>query len=219
MSPFVDIHTHQITPNVISVCNCFPQEITSFLSQNPSHFFSIGLHPWYISSDYLSNIDIIRQYSLHPQVLAIGEAGLDKFSKTDFELQMEVFKQQIEISEQSEKPLIIHSVKSFSELLQLKKTLKPEQKWIIHGFRGNKTLAKQLTESGLYLSFGKNIENMQEVVVATNMENMFLETDDRAITIGEVYRQFAMQKGVSLEFIVNQLYINFDIVFLKSKIQ
>lgn len=219
MSQFVDIHTHQITPNIISVHNCFPQEITSFISQYPSYFFSVGLHPWYIPADYLSSIDIIRQYALHPQVLAIGEAGLDKLSKTDFELQMEIFKQQIEISEQSEKPLIIHSVKSFSEVLQLKKTFKPEQKWIIHGFRGNKTLAKQLTEAGLYLSFGKNIENMQEVVVATNLENIFLETDDMAITIGEVYNQFEMQKDVPLEIFVNQLYINFREVFLKSKTQ
>ena len=39
---------------------------------------------------------------------ALGECGLDKITASDFELQKEVFKKQIQLSEKYKKPLIIH---------------------------------------------------------------------------------------------------------------
>lgn len=54
-------------------------------------------------------------------VWAIGECGLDKYSQVDFDIQKQYFIKQIELSELTHKPLIIHCVKAYNELLNLKK--------------------------------------------------------------------------------------------------
>ena len=70
------------------------------------------------------------------------------------DLQKEVFLAQANLAEETHKPLIIHCVKAWADLIACKKAVKPEMPWIIHGFRGNGELASQLVRLGFYLSFG-----------------------------------------------------------------
>ena len=89
----------------------------------------------------------------HPESIAIGEAGFDKLRGPSPELQRKVFEEQVAISEELKKPVVIHCVRAWDELLAVHKKLKPKMPWLIHGFRGNTELAAQLLSKGMYLSF------------------------------------------------------------------
>ena len=97
---------------------------------------------------------LLTEALFDPSVIALGEAGLDKSIDAPLSLQTEVFTEQVKLSEAFRKPLVIHCVKAWDELLAVKKDLNPQMPWVIHGFRGNDILAEQLIRKGLYLSFG-----------------------------------------------------------------
>ena len=99
-------------------------------------------------------MDLLRVLVSGSGVVAIGEAGLDTLAESPMDLQKEVFLAQANLAEETHKPLIIHCVKAWADLIACKKAVKPEMPWIIHGFRGNGELASQLVRLGFYLSFG-----------------------------------------------------------------
>ena len=131
----LDIHTHHNKAEAI--INCTPN---TFHPTN-GYFYSVGIHPWDVSKDYQKEWNLLQEITVNPQVIAIGEAGLDKLINTDIKLQQKLFELQINLSEQLNKPLIIHAVRTSNELILLKKRFKPAMPWIIHGFRGNKNIA------------------------------------------------------------------------------
>lgn len=89
-----DIHTHR-QPEVPgeAIVNCFPE---TFVPQQEG-WYSVGIHPWYIASSGVSLADkkrCLERLLYHPQVLAIGEVGLDKLADASLPLQGEVFEYQ-----------------------------------------------------------------------------------------------------------------------------
>ena len=144
---YFDMHAHH---------KCFGIENIDYPAKTPDRWFSVGVHPWYLTFENKKDyINYVLANSENTYCKAIGECGLDKICNTDFELQKDVFVEMIDISEKKKKPLIIHCVKAFNEIIELHKKLKPAQKWIIHGFRGKPELAKILTDIGIMLSFGE----------------------------------------------------------------
>ncbi|MBB6459140.1 TatD family hydrolase [Flammeovirga kamogawensis] len=188
---YFDAHTHHksINPNVIGVYNHLLQNNFMLLK---SQLNSAGIHPWYIEevsiTDYLDKLK-----SKISTLDAVGEAGLDRAIKTDIELQKEVFNAQIEVSEEFKKPMIIHCVKAYSDLLALRKQCKCYQPWVIHGYQGNKETANQLIKSGCYLSFGKALmykrPKLIEAYQSADKSKVLFETDDDDnLLIEEVYK-------------------------------
>lgn len=115
---YFDAHTHTFSKeeNVLSVVNKYP------VSENFSHRFSIGIHPWFIKVKTLNTqFTVLEEKIQHKNCLAIGECGLDKLTEVDFQTQKEVFVTQIQLSEKYKKPLIIHCVKAHQEIIELKK--------------------------------------------------------------------------------------------------
>ena len=97
----------------------------------------------------------------------------------------------------SKKPLIIHCVGYFNELLALKKKWNPTQLWIIHGFRGKPELAAQTLKSGCALSYGEHFN--AESVRLTPIEKIFVETDESILNINEIYQNIAIIKVCKIE--------------------
>ncbi len=213
---FIDIHTHkkQLSENVFSVANKYPVSL-DFTSP-----FSIGIHPWFINKNKIeAELIILAKKLQHKNCVALGECGLDKVIKTDFELQKTVFKKQIQLSEKYQKPLIIHCVKAYQDIVELKKELKPTQVWLVHGFNKNWQVAQSLLKNGILLSFGTamiNHKKLQEVVAKVPLEKLFLETDDKDDAIVEVYVKVAKLKGVPLEILQQKIQENFKQLFLKT---
>jgi len=169
--------------------------------------YSIGLHPWHIKKENVQKeLDLIEKYISFPDAKILGECGLDKLCETDFELQKEAFSSQILISEKANKPLLIHCVKSFDEIIAFKKKYSPKQAWIIHGFRGKAQQAKQLTDNGFFLSFGFNYN--EESIKNIPIKRVLFETDDSNYHIRTIYKKAAGTLGISEERLINEVEKN-----------
>lgn len=223
--PEIDIHCHQFKPGQqLQVISIDIGQLQT--NQNPPlssrhHFFSLGLHPWFI---HLQNAEqaLLRlsNYRQAPKFIAVGECGLDKSIATDLPIQTLVFQRQAELAAQWQKPLIVHCVKAFNELIAVRKALPATPPWIIHGFVRHPQLAKQLLELGCYLSLGKALlhENSHAVAVLQSMppERLFLETDDADVTISAIYAAAAKITGLPIAALRRQIYSNFERVFLND---
>jgi TatD DNase family protein len=136
---------------------------------------------------------------------------------SDFELQRKAFIQQIELSEEFKLPIIIHCVKASNELFQLKKEIKPSQKWIWHGF--NKIqLLQQTLDIEIIPSFGQAIihnQPLQQEVSKLNPNQFLLETDTSSFSIETIYKTVAMSRNYSLETLQKEQITNFKTIFTK----
>lgn len=177
----------------------------------PEGLYTVGIHPWKVKDATAEEWKRLEEIIAHPQVLAIGEIGLDKCINTPLLFQQEAFARQALLAEQVCKPLIIHLVKAQDELLALRKTLRPSQSWIIHGFRGKKQQAKQLLQHGLYLSFGEHYQ--EDVFRQTPLDRLFLETDESQSSLFDLYQRAANLRGLSIEQLVNAVNTNFKQLF------
>jgi TatD DNase family protein len=182
-------------------------------------WLSYGIHPWYIQGhDHITKlIGIVKETASNPRVLAIGEAGLDKVRGPAFDVQKKIFNRQIEISEQTGKPLIIHSVKANPEILHMRKTLEPRQPWILHGFNGPPQEAEQLIRGGFYLSLGPRIlltgGKLQASLEQIPDDRFFLETDHSHKSIVALYEKAAEIRGISNDEMQEKICRNFNQLF------
>ena len=171
----IDIHTHRPTSAVT---------ITA-----------VGLHPWQAMAGVLPIEDQIRTTD------AVGEIGLDKACGVDFEQQTAVFKAQLRLAEQYQKPVVLHCVRAFEEVMNAleKFTLKAV---IFHGFIGSSEQAERAVKKGYYLSFGARTERSKkaiEALRATPLDRLFVESDEAETPIEEIYALVARLRGVEVE--------------------
>lgn len=145
------------------------------LPREEGHWFCAGLHPWDVTEGFDNQLDVLEKLLANPQVLAVGECGFDSLKGPSHELQEQAFIRQVELSEQFGKPMILHVVRDFDSVIRLRHTLKPEQPWLIHGFRGGPEQMNQLYSHGILVSFGlkHNPESLRQV----SSDRLFLETD------------------------------------------
>jgi TatD DNase family protein len=213
--PFIDIHTHQVTshPGTISL-------ISSDYHNAPEQgkYYSYGIHPWYIEQNPLNeSLPILMQAVSSPQALAVGEAGLDRFIGMSFELQEKYFKAQITVSEYYKKPMIIHCVKAYSDIQEIRKAGKFKMPWVIHGFNANKQTADQMIKMGFFLSFGKALLDPESkaalIFPLIPMKSIFLETDDADIDIKDIYATAAGLRKISLEQLKQKIAENARVCF------
>jgi len=119
-----------------------------------------------------------------PQVVAVGEAGIDKERGGAMFRQLLTLRRHVELSERLRKPLIIHDVKAHDIILGLRRDLSPAMPWCIHGFRVKPSVAEMFTRRGIYLSFGADFN--EQTVRAVPQEYILAETDDADIGIKTV---------------------------------
>jgi len=210
---FFDVHTHKKSTqeNVFSIENKYPNAL-DFTTP-----FSIGIHPWFVNEGKINEALLSVEEKLQEEnCVALGECGLDRVSTTDFELQKFVFKKQIGLSENYQKPLIIHCVKAFQEIIEIKKEVKPKQIWILHGFHQNLQIAESLLKNRSILSFGAAIINnkkLQEVVLEIPLTSILLETDNAEIEIQAIYQKVAEIRKIEVEELQQQIHQNFKNIF------
>lgn len=215
---FIDVHTHLVPPpDVMAIRNLMnPDSVKTSLEEDG--LFSVGLHPWHLHPDYWQDdMKVIREFIHHPKVVAIGEAGLDRLTDLPLSLQTEVFTEMVSLSEEARKPLIIHAVRTHAEIALLHKSLKPKQAWIIHGFNVRMNIALGLIQQGIYLSFGAALldEHSQACAVlqAIPEDLFFLESDDKAVSMLEIYNRAAMIRNTSVESLKKSLMNRFEKLF------
>lgn len=209
---FFNIHTHSL---VHPESEILAQSPDLFPSDKLPVYTSIGIHPWFLTEENAeSQWKALQKQVSHPSVLAIGEGGLDKLKGPDMELQVKILKQQVALSEEKSLPLIIHCVKAFNELIQLKKELRPHQPWIIHGFRGKEALAIDCIRHGFYLSYGEHFQ--ENALKATPQEKLFIESDESEVPVQEIYQSIALVHGIGLQELMESVKKNVKEVFFKA---
>jgi TatD DNase family protein len=195
--PMINFHTHEAK----HLDRADIVEIVSMTSPTDRHFFSLERHPWHISSPITEiQANELRSQLQHKNCLALGEIGLDKNKGVAFEEQVQILRSILTIAEQEQKPVILHCVKAFDEIIQLKKEFKAVPNWAIHGFNKNPELAKQLSDHGFYLSInvGK-VNDPKALLELIPHDRLFLETDNSPILIEDNYLRAAEMVGIELD--------------------
>ncbi len=210
---FIDIHTHttKSRDNLIQIVNL------NLNQPCPEQgYYSYGIHPW-----ALDDVEFQAEKALQtleeklklPQVIALGEAGLDKMHKASFERQIELFERQVELSEALQKPMILHDVRSHNEIITLRKKHKAKQPWIVHGFSGTEQDIKQLIGQGIYLSVGESLLHPERKIYKSfkfiDLDYLFLETDMTEIGVETIYEAAADFLEMELSTLKTRIFANF----------
>ena len=216
-TPFVNIHTHIAKPeaNLLQIINLDLNQPCP-----DQGYYSYGIHPWALDkADFQMNeaLNKLKENLQQPQVIALGEAGLDKMHKASFERQIELFERQIKFSEALQKPMILHDVKSHNEIIALWKKHKAKQPWILHGFSGTEQDVKQLIGQGFYLSVGENLLHPERKIHKSfkfiDLNYLFLETDMAEIGVEKVYEAAANLLEMDLSALKTRIFSNFAHLF------
>lgn len=189
----LDIHTHHHDRHD-AVINLNDGEMPL-----DAYIYSAGVHPWdtVLPDEEIDlRMERVAYLSRLPQVVAIGEAGLDRLRGTSLDLQREILMRQVAISESAGKPMILHVVKAFPEIIRLRKELKPSQSWIIHGFRGKPQLAEELLRAGFHISLGEHFNPVSAAVIPP--DRLFVETDESLMPVEQIAARFPHQPEACL---------------------
>ncbi len=142
-----------------------------------------GVHPWYaekLPADWYATLESFLKRNTGA---GVGEAGLDKARNVDFARQTEVFHRQLEIAGRLARPLALHCVRAWSDLLNiLKRSLPAKTRFMIHSYQGSREMLKEFLKLGGYISFSwKSLQRDTEESIAlmrdVPLDRLLLETD------------------------------------------
>ena len=145
---------------------------------------TIGIHPHESSKDSITSNEIIKNLKENPKIIGIGETGLDfYYNNSEKEKQIESFKEHIEASIKTSRPLIVHSRNAEKETFEILRHYKNEKiKILMHCFTGSKEFSKKLLTLNSYFSASgiitfKNSLDLQETFKSLPLDNILIETD------------------------------------------
>ena len=189
-------------------------------------YAAVGFHPNDSKEEF--DYSVLKELAANPKVVAIGETGLDYHRIENNELrikekQKEIFKKQIELALELEKPLIIHCREAHNDLLEIlnsKFSILNSQPGVLHSFSGGLEEAGKYREMGFKIAFNGIItfsRDYDEVILRTPLEDILIETDCPFLTpvpyrgkrneplyVIEVAKKIAEIKELSLEKIAGQ---------------
>lgn len=167
------------------------RQIVQMAQKIPNLFATVGIHPNDAAGFNEATLAQLRELADQPDVVAIGEIGLDYYwDETPRPVQQDVLKQQLALAKQVNKPVIIHQRDSAAD------TMAVLRKWgagqdhpglVLHSFSGNLEMAKEALELGFYIGISgpvtfKNARGLPDIVAAIPPERLLVETDAPFLT-------------------------------------
>ena len=164
------------------------QKAITIAEQDDHLFATVGVHPSDASVWNEIVEDSLRQMATHPKVIAIGETGLDyaRINSEDLfqvrERQIAVFRKQIRLARELNKPLIIHAREAYEDILQILRSEQLPPSVVLHCMSGSLDYQRNALELGCYCSFAGNVtyasaQNIRELAKHTPLDKLLLETD------------------------------------------
>lgn len=201
MLPYVNIHTHRPTGRGIELRTA-------------------GLHPREAGEATVGAVGALAERlcgGASDAIQAVGETGLDFACPVPREAQFNALRAQLALARQAGMPVVLHCVRAFEPLMRELAECEPRAV-IFHGFIGSPEQARQALRRGYYLSFGerafaspKTLRALREVPLG----QLFFETDDDEVTIGEIYDRAAAVLGLPEEVLQRATLDNYERLFGK----
>ncbi|CAL9776265.1 unnamed protein product [Musa acuminata subsp. burmannicoides] len=152
----------------------------------PSIIPCFGLHPWYVNERSPNWFKSLREFLAETPGAAVGEIGLDKGAHAkniDFGEQVDVFRQQLELAKVLEKPVSVHCLRAFGDLLEIMLSTGPFPAGVIlHSYIGSAELVPGLAKLGSYFSFSGHLTSMKpekakKMLKSVPRDRILIETD------------------------------------------
>ncbi|VEJ09203.1 YchF/TatD family DNA exonuclease [Actinobacillus delphinicola] len=142
-----------------------------------------GIHPLDIEDEKI-DFSRLRRLVQDPKVIALGEMGLDYYYSEESKAeQQSVFAEQIQIANEVNKPIIVHTRQARADTISLLKEMQADKcGGVIHCFTENWEMAKAVLDLGFYISISgiitfKNAEELRDVVRKVPVDRLLVETD------------------------------------------
>lgn len=201
MLPYVNIHTHRPT-------GCGIELRTA------------GLHPREAGEATVGAVGALAERlcgGASDAIQAVGETGLDFACPVPREAQFNALRAQLALARQAGMPVVLHCVRAFEPLMRELAECEPRAV-IFHGFIGSPEQARQALRRGYFLSFGERAFASPKTLRAlreTPLGQLFFETDDADVTIGEIYDRAAAVLGLPVETLQRATLDNYERLFEK----
>ncbi len=150
-------------------------------------YAAVGVHPYDVTEMCENDIKLLQKCFNYYKVVAVGEIGLDyHYEDADREKQKYWFKKQLELAENVEKPVIIHSRDASEDTFKIIAESRIRS-GVIHAFSGSAELAREYVKLGFYIGIGgvvtfKNAKKLIKVATEIPMSRILLETDAPYLT-------------------------------------
>lgn len=167
------------------------KEVLELVEKYDNVYGTLGIHPEEVNNITEDSFKLIEENINSPKIVAIGEIGLDYYwVKDNKEVQIELFKKQLDLAQKYNKPIVVHSRESIQDVYDILKEY--NLKGSIHCFSSSLEMAKEFIKLGYKIGVGgtitfKNSKKIQEIVKELNLKDILLETDSPYLT-PEPYR-------------------------------
>lgn len=145
-------------------------------------YAAAGVHPESADSTPADYLDILRKIIRgNPKIRAVGEIGLDyHYDGFDRGRQIRLFTEQLELAEEVDLPVIVHSRDACEDTLKILEKYKP--RGVVHCFSGSAETASEILKIGMYIGFTgvitfKNAKKAVRALEAVPLDRLLLETD------------------------------------------
>ncbi len=200
-------------------------------------YFTAGFHPTELRDYKESDLEKIAELARHEKCVAIGEIGLDyHYPDTDKPLQKEVFVKQLQLANELNMPVEIHSRNSAEDMFEI---LRSNAKllnngFLLHCYSHSVELATELEKAGAYFSFGgtstySGSKKARRCIATLGLDRLLTETDSPYMppvskqglfpntpeSIPEILQGFADLHGIDREFCADKVWANAHTLFKK----
>ncbi|RUM83290.1 MAG: DNAase [Candidatus Thioglobus sp.] len=220
------------------LCVCIDLEhfddVFSLAKAHQQIYASVGVHPVEQEGKDPS-VEELLALADHEKIIAIGETGLDYFhvKKDTADWQRERFRRHIAASNQSGKPMIIHTREAKADTIEIMQQ-EQAQAGVMHCFSEDWETAKAALDLGFYISFSgiitfKSAADLREVAKKVPADRLLVETDSPYLTPvpyrgranSPAYTYYVAEKmaeirGVSIDNIAQQTTQNFNDLFFSK---
>jgi TatD DNase family protein len=200
--------------------------------------FSCGVHPLHVGEDKDFQLSQLAELAQQDRVVAIGETGLDYYySQESIEEQKASFVHHINVANELDKPLIVHTRDARKDTIDILKANQADKcSGVLHCFTENWEMAKAALDINFYISISgivtfKNAIELQDVVKKIPLERLLIETDSPYLApvpkrgkqnqpayVKHVAEFIAELKGVSTEELAEVTTNNFKSLFKQAKV-
>ena len=161
------------------------RKCVAIAAEYPGVYAAVGIQPNYVAEADPDDWSIIEELAKAPNVVAIGETGLDRhWDFSPFDLQQDYFDRHMRLAEQHDMPFVVHMRDCDEDILVMLREAhkRGKLKGIMHSFTGSEEMAAECVEMGMHISFAgmityKNAGDLRNCAKTIPVERLLIETD------------------------------------------